>query len=163
MVSVALTDQESPPSYLGELRGKKKNANLGQIPARDKYCAVVVLQLRIPSFFFFLVISIFLMLLSSRVDVFVCIFQVHSVSIQLMGRIEITVLRAGVTSGQQCLGSDSLGGFWELDLVERGFLWCTLLHSGVLVPGGFGVRGTEGKIQAISWARKQKKPFLGKE
>lgn len=34
-------------------------------------------------------------------------------------------------------------------------------HSGVLVPGGFGVRGTEGKIQAISWARKKKKPFLG--
>nr|XP_010588431.1 CTP synthase 1-like [Loxodonta africana] len=32
---------------------------------------------------------------------------------------------------------------------------------GVLVPGGFGVRGTEGKIQAICWARKQKKPFLG--
>lgn len=42
-------------------------------------------------------------------------------------------------------------------------LWCALLHSGVLVPGGFGVRGTEGKIQAIAWARKQKKPFLGKE
>ncbi|KAG9332048.1 hypothetical protein JZ751_016181 [Albula glossodonta] len=35
------------------------------------------------------------------------------------------------------------------------------LRSGILVPGGFGVRGTEGKIQAISWARKQKKPFLG--
>uniref|UniRef100_A0A8C7F0B8 CTP synthase n=2 Tax=Oncorhynchus TaxID=8016 RepID=A0A8C7F0B8_ONCKI len=33
--------------------------------------------------------------------------------------------------------------------------------DGVLVPGGFGVRGTEGKIQAISWARKKKKPFLG--
>lgn len=33
--------------------------------------------------------------------------------------------------------------------------------SGVLVPGGFGVRGTEGKIHAISWARKQRKPFLG--
>ncbi|TRZ03068.1 hypothetical protein DNTS_029873 [Danionella cerebrum] len=33
--------------------------------------------------------------------------------------------------------------------------------DGVLVPGGFGVRGTEGKIQAIKWARKQKKPFLG--
>ncbi|KTG07401.1 hypothetical protein cypCar_00040648 [Cyprinus carpio] len=33
--------------------------------------------------------------------------------------------------------------------------------NGILVPGGFGVRGTEGKIQAISWARKQKKPFLG--
>ncbi|RLV90412.1 hypothetical protein DV515_00014455, partial [Chloebia gouldiae] len=35
--------------------------------------------------------------------------------------------------------------------------------DGVLVPGGFGVRGTEGKIQAISWARKQKKPFLGEK
>uniref|UniRef100_A0A8C2H767 CTP synthase n=1 Tax=Cyprinus carpio TaxID=7962 RepID=A0A8C2H767_CYPCA len=33
--------------------------------------------------------------------------------------------------------------------------------DGVLVPGGFGVRGTEGKIQAINWARKRKKPFLG--
>ncbi|KTG35495.1 hypothetical protein cypCar_00025296 [Cyprinus carpio] len=33
--------------------------------------------------------------------------------------------------------------------------------DGVLVPGGFGVRGTEGKIQAINWARRQKKPFLG--
>uniref|UniRef100_A0A8C1T6A6 CTP synthase n=2 Tax=Cyprinus carpio TaxID=7962 RepID=A0A8C1T6A6_CYPCA len=32
--------------------------------------------------------------------------------------------------------------------------------DGVLVPGGFGVRGTEGKIQAINWARRQKKPFL---
>uniref|UniRef100_A0A7N5ZW91 CTP synthase n=2 Tax=Anabas testudineus TaxID=64144 RepID=A0A7N5ZW91_ANATE len=32
---------------------------------------------------------------------------------------------------------------------------------GVLVPGGFGVRGTEGKMQAINWARKQNKPFLG--
>ncbi|TSQ69519.1 CTP synthase 1 [Bagarius yarrelli] len=33
--------------------------------------------------------------------------------------------------------------------------------NGVLVPGGFGVRGTEGKIHAINWARKHKKPFLG--
>ncbi|XP_078094413.1 CTP synthase 1 isoform X2 [Mustelus asterias] len=33
--------------------------------------------------------------------------------------------------------------------------------NGVLVPGGFGFRGTEGKILAIAWARRQKKPFLG--
>lgn len=39
----------------------------------------------------------------------------------------------------------------------------SFFFSGVLVPGGFGVRGTEGKIQAISWARKQKKPFLGEK
>uniref|UniRef100_A0A672MMC1 CTP synthase n=1 Tax=Sinocyclocheilus grahami TaxID=75366 RepID=A0A672MMC1_SINGR len=40
--------------------------------------------------------------------------------------------------------------------------WQKLCRAdGVLVPGGFGVRGTEGKIQAINWARRQKKPFLG--
>ncbi len=33
--------------------------------------------------------------------------------------------------------------------------------SGVLIPGGFGKRGTEGKISAISYARKNKIPFLG--
>ena len=33
--------------------------------------------------------------------------------------------------------------------------------SGILVPGGFGNRGTEGKIAAIEYARKQKIPFLG--
>jgi CTP synthase len=32
---------------------------------------------------------------------------------------------------------------------------------GVLVPGGFGDRGIEGKIQAISYAREQGIPFLG--
>jgi len=33
--------------------------------------------------------------------------------------------------------------------------------SGVLVPGGFGYRGTEGKIKAIKFARENKVPFLG--
>lgn len=33
--------------------------------------------------------------------------------------------------------------------------------DGVLVPGGFGDRGIEGKIEATRYAREQKKPFLG--
>jgi len=33
--------------------------------------------------------------------------------------------------------------------------------SGLLIPGGFGKRGTEGKISAIKYARKKKIPFLG--
>ncbi len=33
--------------------------------------------------------------------------------------------------------------------------------DGVLVPGGFGVRGVEGKIAAIHWARRHEVPFLG--
>jgi CTP synthase len=32
---------------------------------------------------------------------------------------------------------------------------------GVLVPGGFGSRGIEGKIQAIHYARESKTPYLG--
>jgi CTP synthase len=31
----------------------------------------------------------------------------------------------------------------------------------ILVPGGFGARGTEGKIKAIRYAREQKVPYLG--
>jgi len=33
--------------------------------------------------------------------------------------------------------------------------------SGILIPGGFGKRGTEGKIAAIKYARTNKIPFLG--
>jgi len=38
-----------------------------------------------------------------------------------------------------------------------------LLHGmdAVVVPGGFGHRGVDGKIQAIRWAREQQVPFLG--
>lgn len=33
--------------------------------------------------------------------------------------------------------------------------------SGVIVPGGFGKRGVEGKIDTCRWCRINKKPFLG--
>ncbi|XCN74628.1 MAG: CTP synthase [Candidatus Electrothrix aestuarii] len=33
--------------------------------------------------------------------------------------------------------------------------------DGILVPGGFGSRGTEGKIKAIAYARENKVPFFG--
>ena len=33
--------------------------------------------------------------------------------------------------------------------------------DGILIPGGFGVRGTEGKINAARYARENKIPFLG--
>ncbi len=38
-----------------------------------------------------------------------------------------------------------------------------LLHDadGILIPGGFGGRGIEGKIHAITYAREHKVPFLG--
>ncbi|KAJ3214541.1 CTP synthase ura7 [Dinochytrium kinnereticum] len=33
--------------------------------------------------------------------------------------------------------------------------------NGILVPGGFGVRGTEGMVLAAKWARENKVPYLG--
>ncbi|XP_040574016.1 CTP synthase 1 [Lepeophtheirus salmonis] len=40
--------------------------------------------------------------------------------------------------------------------------WMVLCKcQGVVVPGGFGARGLEGKIAAARWARKNKVPFLG--
>ncbi|EDQ91681.1 uncharacterized protein MONBRDRAFT_14740 [Monosiga brevicollis MX1] len=40
--------------------------------------------------------------------------------------------------------------------------WKTLTQAdGILVPGGFGSRGIEGKIAAIKWARTKKVPFFG--
>lgn len=39
----------------------------------------------------------------------------------------------------------------------------TFLHdvAAVVVPGGFGTRGVDGKVQAIQYAREKKLPFLG--
>lgn len=35
--------------------------------------------------------------------------------------------------------------------------------SGILVPGGFGGRGVEGKILAAHWARTRNIPYLGED
>ncbi|KAJ3529986.1 hypothetical protein NM688_g7776 [Phlebia brevispora] len=40
--------------------------------------------------------------------------------------------------------------------------WKSVVSAGgILVPGGFGTRGTEGMMLAIKWAREQQVPFLG--
>jgi len=38
---------------------------------------------------------------------------------------------------------------------------CISRADGILVPGGFGQRGVEGKIEAIRYAREQRVPFFG--
>lgn len=46
--------------------------------------------------------------------------------------------------------------------LEKGKGWDVLRQaSGVVVPGGFGSRGIEGKIQAAHYARTEKVPYLG--
>ena len=36
-----------------------------------------------------------------------------------------------------------------------------VLPIGIVVPGGFGNRGVEGKIRTVNYARLHKKPILG--
>ena len=50
------------------------------------------------------------------------------------------------------LDAGSLDGEADLDLQ---------CYDGILVPGGFGERGIEGKIKAIQYARENKVPFFG--
>ncbi|MBX7077614.1 MAG: CTP synthase [Nannocystaceae bacterium] len=47
------------------------------------------------------------------------------------------------------------------EIVVRGASKLLRGMAGVLVPGGFGQRGSEGKIEAIRYARENRIPFLG--
>ena len=50
----------------------------------------------------------------------------------------------------------------EEDTAKYQAAWDSLYAAdGILVPGGFGNRGVEGMIKAASFARVEKKPYLG--
>ncbi len=51
--------------------------------------------------------------------------------------------------------------FIDSTVLERGDLSALEAVDAILVPGGFGVRGTEGKILAVKYARERKVPFFG--
>ncbi|NDF14676.1 CTP synthase, partial [bacterium] len=49
----------------------------------------------------------------------------------------------------------------DSESIEKGDYSTLATVSGILVPGGFGERGIEGKIKAIEYARTRKIPFFG--
>jgi CTP synthase len=49
----------------------------------------------------------------------------------------------------------------DSEVIEREGTGCLEDKDAVLVPGGFGKRGVEGKIMAIRYARENKVPYLG--
>ena len=65
----------------------------------------------------------------------------------------------------QCVEADTLEDQMRIDDPSAYHLsWGKVCQaSGILVPGGFGTRGTEGKISAANYARKKNIPYLGKE
>lgn len=54
-----------------------------------------------------------------------------------------------------------LDWFEAEELEEPGAVKRLETHSGLVVPGGFGLRGAMGKIAAIRWAREGRVPYLG--
>jgi CTP synthase len=90
-----------------------------------------------------------------------------TVSIALVGKY--VELHDAYMSVREALKHASLHLGVELDIhwvhsaeLEKGKGWDQVRSAnGVLVPGGFGSRGIEGKIQAIQYARTEKVPFLG--
>ena len=49
----------------------------------------------------------------------------------------------------------------DSESIEQNGTDCLVAMDAILVPGGFGKRGVEGKIQAIRYAREKKLPYLG--
>ena len=49
----------------------------------------------------------------------------------------------------------------DSETIEREGTGCLCGVDAILVPGGFGARGVEGKIKAIEYARENKVPYLG--
>jgi CTP synthase len=72
-------------------------------------------------------------------------------------------------SVREALYHAALAHGWDLDVryvssetLERGRGWEELGEvAGIVVPGGFGERGVEGKIKAARWARELLVPYLG--
>jgi CTP synthase len=49
----------------------------------------------------------------------------------------------------------------DSEVIEQDGIDCLKAADGILVPGGFGQRGIEGKIQAVKYARENNIPYLG--
>ncbi|NPV84585.1 MAG: CTP synthase [Anaerolineae bacterium] len=89
------------------------------------------------------------------------------IKIALVGKY--VELQDAYMSVREALKHAAINSGVELDLrwihsveLEKGRGWDQMRDvNGILVPGGFGSRGIEGKIQAISHARTERIPYLG--
>jgi len=79
--------------------------------------------------------------------------ELHDAYISVRAALEHAALHQGVEIKINWVHSVEL---------EKGRGWEAVRESdGVIVPGGFGSRGIEGKIQAAHFARSEKVPYLG--
>ncbi|MBA2689233.1 MAG: CTP synthase [Burkholderiales bacterium] len=90
----------------------------------------------------------------------------HEVNIALVGKyVDLTesykslseaLIHAGIhTRSKICIH------YLDSEEIEKNGIACLKGMDAILVPGGFGKRGVEGKIRAIRYARENKVPYLG--
>jgi CTP synthase len=79
--------------------------------------------------------------------------ELHDAYMSVREALKHAALRLGVELDISWISSTDL---------EKGKSWDVLRNvDGIIVPGGFGSRGIEGKIQAAHFARTEKIPYLG--
>ncbi len=79
--------------------------------------------------------------------------NLHDAYLSVMEALKHGGFHHGAAVGFTWLASDDLAGNGGVDALKD--------VDGILVPGGFGVRGVEGKVDAIRYAREHDVPFLG--
>ncbi len=72
-----------------------------------------------------------------------------------------SIIQALEHAGARCGGNVQLVWVDSAELTEANIAERLAGIHGVIVPGGFGVRGAEGKIACIKYARENKIPYLG--
>jgi len=91
----------------------------------------------------------------------------HEVTIAMVGKY--VDLKESYKSLNEALGHGGVAGNSKVDIrfvdseqvEQKGVDKLLDGVDGILVPGGFGARGVEGKIKAVRLAREQKIPYLG--
>ncbi len=90
----------------------------------------------------------------------------HEVNIAFVGKyVDLTesyksLIEAMVHAGIHTLSRVNIH-YIDSEAIEKDGTAALAAMNAILVPGGFGRRGTEGKIQAIRYARENKVPYLG--
>jgi len=79
--------------------------------------------------------------------------ELHDAYISVREALKHAALHRGVEVNISWVHSTDLEKGLNLDILEG--------VDGIVVPGGFGSRGVEGKIMAANYARKNKVPYLG--
>ncbi|MEP6943724.1 MAG: CTP synthase [Betaproteobacteria bacterium] len=90
----------------------------------------------------------------------------HEVNIAMVGKyVDLTESYKSLSEALTHAGihtrSKVVIHYVDSEVVERDGVECVREMDAVLVPGGFGKRGVEGKIRAIQYARENGIPYLG--